>query len=457
MHKADSWRWKIMNVLVLSCGGSVEPLCESIKKYKPDLVYFLHSEQSFYQAMYLLSLFDYDLRYDCKLVKEYQDLEAVFVKSRELIKELKEKGHDIRIDFTGGTKTMSAGLVLASIGQGCKHSYIGSKDLNGRDKNGLGIVLDGYELVTEQYDPYESQAIFEFERGKLFFDKYQFRAAKINFQDAKEKSKSENLKKLAEIYIKIVEFYDKWDKFDIVINDNFMLFYHLREYILKEIYKDAYLKKYFIREHSSFIEQIEKNIKFLEKKTYNSNKNPRYVNTDNINYYLPDLLNNAERRIEEGKYDDAVARLYRSMELIAQIKLTREGFINEQNLATNRNFKILKSKIDSLDDGLTIKKKVQDCYEYNRDSKKSFGIPSKKSYLLLKGLGIDFAKEYLDDNDIRNNVDLRNNSILAHGLDPIIDTKAAELLNQTIKYSKYICSNIEKCMDYSKFPKFNDE
>ena len=30
-------------------------MVKSIKKYEPDLVYFLHSEQSFYQAMYILS------------------------------------------------------------------------------------------------------------------------------------------------------------------------------------------------------------------------------------------------------------------------------------------------------------------------------------------------------------------------------------------------------------------
>ena len=170
----------MMDVLVLSCGGSVEPLVESIKKYEPDLVYFLHSELSFYHAMYILSFFNYDLRYNCKLVKEYQDLNEVFIKSREIIEELKEQNHNIRIDFTGGTKTMSAGLVLASIGQGCKHSYIGSENLDGRDKNGVGVVLTGYELITEQEDPYESYAIFEFERGKYLFDNYQFHAAKLN-------------------------------------------------------------------------------------------------------------------------------------------------------------------------------------------------------------------------------------------------------------------------------------
>ena len=446
-----------MDALVLSCGGTVEPLVESISKYEPDLVYFLHSEQSFYQAMYILSLFNFDLTYNCKLVKNYQDLDEVFVKSRELLRELKGKDYDIRVDFTGGTKTMSAGLVLASIGQGCKHSYIGSKDLNGRDKNGLGVVLEGHELVTEQEDPYESYAILEFERGKLFFDEYQFNAAKTNFEVAKSKSKSKNLKKLAEIYFEIVEFYDLWDKFEIVINDNYMLFYYLREFILNKINEDKFLKNHFLTEHYAFIMQIEMNIQFLEKKTYNSKSNPKYVSVDNINYYLPDLLNNAKRRICEGKYDDAVARLYRAIELIAQIKLTREGLINEENLGDNRNFKIKKSEIYSLEDNLPVKSKILNCYEFNKDSKKSFGVTSWKSYKILEGLGIDFAHRYVEDKKIRNNITLRNNSILAHGLIPISKSQANELYRQTFNYAKCICPNINDYLDYSKFPKFNED
>jgi len=45
--------------------------------------------------------------------------------------------------------------------------------------------------------------------------------------------------------------------------------------------------------------------------------NPKRENGKPEPYYVADLINNAERRAEESKYDDAVARLYRTMELIA--------------------------------------------------------------------------------------------------------------------------------------------
>ena len=46
--------------------------------------------------------------------------------------------------------------------------------------------------------------------------------------------------------------------------------------------------------------------------------------SDNLRkcYILASLINNSIRRAEEYKYDDTVARLYRSSELIAQIRLS---------------------------------------------------------------------------------------------------------------------------------------
>ena len=69
------------------------------------------------------------------------------------------------------------------------------------------------------------------------------------------------------------------------------------------------------------------NLNFLENKISNGN-----LKIENLHYYLSDLLNNAQRRIKEQKYDDAVARLYRITELIAQINLFELDLINDYNL-----------------------------------------------------------------------------------------------------------------------------
>ena len=72
-----------------------------------------------------------------------------------------------------------------------------------------------------------------------------------------------------------------------------------------------------------FLAQINENLEFLKLKI-----SKRGIKTGDVKYYLPDLLNNAYRRIEEGKYDDAVARLYRSIELTAQLGLVNEGVVD---------------------------------------------------------------------------------------------------------------------------------
>lgn len=453
----------MMEALILSCGGTINPLIKSIIKYKSDLIYFLHSEDSFANVMEILSifkvleelkLFDFHLNCKFKLIKEYQDIEKVFSVSNEIITELHDESYDIRIDFTGGTKPMSAGLILASIGKNCKYSYIGTENEQGREKKGLGQVKDGFELAIEQNDPYESYAIFEFNKGKTFFDEYQFKAAKSNFEDAIKKSKSEHLKKLAKIYLAIVESYDLWDKFAIKKSKNVMLFKPLK-YVLKEINGDEYANSHFSKKYPHFIRQIEENINFLEMKI-SDNKRKR-VNEKNINYYLPDLLNNAQRRIDEGKYDDAVARLYRAIELIAQIQLTREGLIDLDRIP-DKVFKIKKSEIHNLPQDLPIKDDVMSWYEFTKSPEEDvFKIGLCKSYLLLKGLGCDFAERYIEDKNTQNNINLRNGSILAHGLERIKKAKADELMQQVLKYAEEICPNIHELKQQAKFPKFQEE
>ena len=64
----------------------------------------------------------------------------------------------------------------------------------------------------------------------------------------------------------------------------------------------------------------------------------------------------------------------------------------------------------------------------------------------------------MEDTDIKKNIELRNGSILAHGLTPIKDySKVDELYDQVIYYAGYVCPDIDRCMEYSKFPKFQND
>lgn len=441
-----------MKSLILSCGGSPEPLIFCINNYKPEFTYFLCSNDSVDIANDIAKNCNLsDNQFNCNVVENHESLEDCFAKSREIIKELQKDYDNVHVDFTGGTKPMVSGLVLAAIGENCTYSYVGSQNSQARDKNGLGVVQDGFELIKNQRDPYDVFAVMEFEKGMDFFNSYQFEAAKTNFKQASEKLESIELKELSEIYLELVEVYDKWDKFKNVKGKKLTLNFLLKN-ILEKINNSQNVKNHFIEYYPEFIPKIEQNIKFLDLKLSKKGR----IKPKNVHYYLPDLLNNAYRRIEEGKYDDAVARLYRSIELIAQMSLSEKNIINEDNLWKNSEFSINVLDVDLIAT-FEVQETLETFFEYNKSKRygnKTFRLALKNSYELLESLGSDFAADYLNDDDLKTNITSRNRSILAHGLQPIDKEKAETLYSQVLSYSKRAFPNLITYIDMSKFPKF---
>ena len=73
--------------------------------------------------------------------------ECFRVISKELPRILKKwevESKDVVVDYTGGTKTMSVALVLATIQFASTFTYVGGID---RTKDGLGIVINGKEKM----------------------------------------------------------------------------------------------------------------------------------------------------------------------------------------------------------------------------------------------------------------------------------------------------------------------
>lgn len=447
---------KIKNALVLSVGGTIEPLIKCIEEFKPDCIYLLHSEGSFKEALELCKItgFEDGNKSKFKQVYNHESLQEAFYRSREIIRELKKENYQVIVDFTGGTKPMVAGLVLAAIGEECNYSYVGSVSKNARDKNGLGIVKSGFEKIKNQKNPYSTYAVLEFDKGIDFFNRYQFEAAYENFEAAESKLEDSRLKKQSQLYLKLVKFYDTWDKFYDYI-DNEELPIYLDETILSRINNNSNLFNHFSTIDLEFYNQIKKNIEFLNLKIAIGDKSgDKFVNK--IRFYLPDLLNNANRRIEERKYDDAVARLYRAVELIAQLNLKELGLIDINKLKTNRVFHINKDIFQrNVDDDIWEMVDEWNPLYWNNSKKNSFKLTLVSSYTLLDALGVSLAKQYLENGNLKGRVEKRNNSIMAHGLKPVDKKSAIELYNLVLNFAKDYWQDIEYYMNISKFPKFN--
>lgn len=427
--------------LIVTIGKATEPTIKRIKSLNPDLVYFIHSKKSKENSLFIIEETNLS-NFRFKLLDDHESVDDAFAKASECITELKKEDFEIITDFTVGTKPMTAGLVMASVEHGCEYKYIGEADENSREDN-LGPVKSGFEKNKDQENPYEKYAINEFKSGHEFFDKYQFLASLENFTNAYDKLNESDLKKRSELFIKMVEFYDTWDKFNDENLEN-----DLRD-ILKIIKNDSSLNEFFTSEIPNFYTQMKNNLKFLTKK-------------DNPIFYLPDLLNNARRRIDEGKYDDAVARLYRSLELIVQLQLLKFRIVDEKTFNSKKSFQVdvakLKKKASKKAKGeLSVNFNLNLDYLDRLDLTNDYNllnILSKEKRNDLEKSSQELFKSYLR---IDSRVKVRNKSILAHGLKPLSKRDAETIYKLILKHSKILCPNIEKEMEMAKFPLFKEE
>ena len=104
----------------------------------------------------------------------------------------------------------------------------------------------------------------------------------------------------------------------------------------------------------------------------------------------------------EQKYDDGVARLYRAIEVLAQIELKRGlSELIPQTLGRNPFLPAF----------------VRVYMKYREKNEGKIKIPLYASYVLMKELGSPLAKEFFNiyEKEIRSLLDIRNSSILAHG------------------------------------------
>ena len=441
-----------MKALIIHVGNKYNRAIKSIENTIPDLVYFIYNEDYEEYIDKIIKESNVTFVKRTCLINDFQSITESYEKSKKIFKELENENYEIHVGVSNGTKAMVVGLSLASVGYECEFSYVGSVE-GGREN---GEVKQGSEKVFEEFHPMKQLATIEINRAKKYFNNYQFDESLFYFNKAR--SYLDDTKKM-DMYIKIVNLYQTWDKFENMISyegkkrkSNSPLNYYLQTQIQKEINDDEDLKKYFYENESQFMEKLDKNIKFLEKKI---SKNG-FIEDNDIYYYLPDLLNNAYRRIEEGKYDDAVARLYRAIELIAQMCLTKHNVINEKNLWGNAEFSINISDIESKNK-IEVDEVLATFSDYNKSKnfgKNTFKLASKNSYELLESLGSQFATDYLNDEQLNINIGSRNRSILAHGLQPIDKDKAVELYSQVLKYAKRALPDLVEYMDMADFPKF---
>lgn len=377
--------------LILSVGGSLSPLIFSINHHKPENIIFFASQDTEKQIEEILrQIFQegFQLKNHEKIITPSaedlnQCLNSLLTKLPEILSRWNISSEELIVDYTGGTKSMSSALVLATVEKTSSFSYIGGEE---RNKNGLGVVIDGKERVLRVKNPWDELAIEERKKISILFNTGRYSLAFETAEKARMKV-SEKDKPFFEILSTLIDSYRLWDSFQ------------YREAINKMGKAVHDLKMCCARLNSShplsiLLEHVIKNHEFLSSIDSEQNR-------------ILDLLANAKRRAEnEGRYDDAIVRIYRAIEKRAQLELKKYR-IDASNI-----------KIELLP--LSIREEIKGKYYNERKGK--IQTPLYGSCQILKAIEEEkgekgFGHKFFEkERDLNNNItESRNLSIIVHG------------------------------------------
>jgi len=396
--------------LLVSVGGSPAPVIYTINQHRPAAVIYFCSRDSRAEVRAAIEpKLDYALT-DCEIITT-PDEQNLKDSVAELVHRLPRTLHNLdsdmahlQADFTGGTKVMAAAVVLALADQGCSYSYVGGV---GRDKQGLGVVVDGREQLLYSDNPWDALGREPLKLYALHFNRCRFASAAQVAARAAERS--DKLRPLFETLQVLADGYRQWDNFE-----------HKPALNLLNRCRQALKTLPFLHEgqqlSATFAGQLEADIKRLEQvKNDLLTLENKATHPSDGQALLLDLLANAVRRAEsEHKYDDAVARLYSVVEKAAKMRLFHQFAID--------NSKVCPEQIPALHRELILR-------GMSANDNNVFPLPLAKSYALLAALGDELGATYQQrETDLAKVLAIRNSSLLAHGFQPVSQKTYTDLL-----------------------------
>lgn len=378
----------------------------SIESHNPDEIFFFGSEASLKTIDHIKDDINEDYGgYEFIQIEHIDDFKEYFNAMKAKILEFEDE--KVIIDYTSGTKTMTMAAAFASMIYHKNLVFVSGKREN-------GIVKSGTEKIISQnlYPVYDDLMM---DKVREFFNSNRFEAGKALLDDVVEYEDKD-------IYTQLFDIYSNFD------NINYEKAFEL---FTTEFSKSVNSK------FPDLKSQLSQNRMALQTIADKKHKLRCYC-------ILASLLNNAKRRYHESKYDDAIARLYRSFELVAQIRLKEKYGI----ITSNVDLKSLKKR--GLDDDYL--NTLDSCRsELNENVK----IGLAKDYDLLLHLDDDLGIFYAENvNDINECSSFRNKSILAHGLNYHSKEDYEKFEKLVFEASGILTSDLDKYLNQTLFPSF---
>jgi len=427
--KYDQFRKKC--AMILTLGATPEPLIKTINSFRPDYVCFLSTKDMLKHLSEVLEVTGANegrYEYNYYQIEDKNDISHCLRVSEQAFDELFRRGfsvEDIYVDITGGTKVMAGGLCMAAVKYYSRIVYVG-----GEKRDEIGRVITGTERIYFAYNPYEFFASKQIERGLELFNDYRWRTAIEVFDEARNHLGEGKEKKLATIFRDLTIAYGLWDRFHYRVAVRVLENVRNVLHDFCNILPSRPLEK--LCDHINInlgalctLELVEK----VEGATYPA--------------IIVDMFNNAVRRAKELAFDDALTRLYRLTEMLAQYKLMKDHRIN----ASDVDLEKIKPRNKELTEKLSQMR--------GEDGKIKLGL--KESYSLLNSLIDNPKKRDLQNRLLDLILQTRNKSILAHGVSPTYAENFEQLKKLTETLLKEEIPEFEKTMQELQFPQLHED
>jgi CRISPR-associated protein (TIGR02710 family) len=314
------------------------------------------------------------------------DIDEVFRATNALIQRLEAQGYSadqIAINYTSGTKVMGSGAVL---------SAVFNKIMELRYITGLASVREGPERARHRLLTTKPGAVFAYQdllAARSMLLDLRFRSAHAALGAVEEDLLTPEERHLLTSLSLLTRAYGEWDNF---YPNRFLTLYSEVDF------SREMLEPFRLGEGQR--EAVEKTAAEME----NGLPGP---------YVIVDLFNNAGRRLALGRTEDAMARLYRALEMLGQWVLARDFKVDTNNVDTRRippRDRVRYEALRSMEDGLV-------------------RIGFHKTYELLGIFGSPIGVTFTGDPVMREFLESRSESILAHGLRPASREEAQRVMD----------------------------
>jgi CRISPR-associated protein (TIGR02710 family) len=394
-------------VMIVSIGGSPEPLKKSIAEHCPERLIFFASQDSNRKLGEVLQIEGYQPeKIETEITENPNSLYECYKTARRCVErasrsEIPEQ--DIMVDYTGGTKVMSAALLLATVGHAYGFNYVGGDT---RSKEGLGIVQNGHEKMYADMNPWSAFAEEERRQVITLFNARRYNAA-IQILDLCKRNLPAQINSFFQFVRPLANGFLFWEQFrhkealDCLNKGAALL--------------DDYLKHYVDDHCAQLREELQSHIAFLADLLKKTNG----MNIFNL-ILIKELINNARRRMADKRFDDAAARIYRALELHGQICFEKTVGCSNDKVKPAKIPQVLREEF---------------FHRYGDKLTGMMKLPLQATFTVLRAAGNEAGQRFFEyEKKIKDIQISRNQSILAHGVQPVSERAAQSILDTVVDF-----------------------